>query len=122
MKTEFKSSDIIVQIGHSAKCTVESVGQGHYFVKWIGGGDSMLRIEEVDRDYVKVGSIMQFEFQIGDKIIRIGGDVVYDVLRCFNDHYEIMGNDYMHVAYIYDRQYVEDNFVLISTLRGTDDE
>ena len=73
---EFKSGDIIVQIGHSAKCAVESVGQGHYFVKWIGGGDSMLQIEDVDRDYVKVDE-MKYEFHVGDKIIHIGGDVVY---------------------------------------------
>ena len=55
MPHEFKAGDVLVQIGHSCKCVVQSVSMGRYFVRWIGSGDSMLWIAEVDKEYVKVG-------------------------------------------------------------------
>ena len=54
---EFKAGDVLVQIGHMCRCVVQSVSMGRYFVRWNGAGDSMLWIDDVDRDYVKVGHL-----------------------------------------------------------------
>ena len=51
---EFKEGDVLVQIGHSCKCVVQSVSMGRYFVRWIGSGDSMLWTQVVDEEFVKV--------------------------------------------------------------------
>ena len=54
MAHEFKEGDVLVQIGHFVPCKVLAVSMGRYFVRWLGAGDSMLWIEEVERDYVRV--------------------------------------------------------------------
>lgn len=57
MAHEFKEGDVLVQIGHFVPCKVLSVSMGRYFVRWLGAGDSMLWIEEVERNYVKCGGV-----------------------------------------------------------------
>ena len=51
---EFRLGDAIVEIGSHVIATVLGLSQGRYFVRWRGAGDSILCIDEVDRDYVLV--------------------------------------------------------------------
>lgn len=52
---EFKIGDIIAKIGYPVPATVLGQGAGCYFVRWKGAGDSMLWIDDVERDYVLLG-------------------------------------------------------------------
>lgn len=54
---EFRFGDAIAQIGSHEIATVLGVSHGRYFVRWRGAGDSMLWIDEVDRDYVLVDRV-----------------------------------------------------------------
>ena len=55
---KFKKNDLI-QIPMSEHLAhVLSTDNRYYFVRWVGSGDSMLWVEEVDRDYIKVADIM----------------------------------------------------------------
>lgn len=51
---EFRLGDAISRIGSPEIATVLGLSHGRYFVRWRGAGDSMLWIDEVDRDYVLV--------------------------------------------------------------------
>lgn len=54
---EFRFGDAIAQIGSHEIAIVLGVSHGRYFVRWRGCGDSILCIDEVDRDYVLVDRV-----------------------------------------------------------------
>ena len=57
MADEFHKNDVLIQIGCAFPCVVIGVDPAHYFVRWFGGGDSMLWKIDVERDYVKVDNV-----------------------------------------------------------------
>ena len=54
-ESEFKKGDVIIPIGGTIPCTILGIDEWHYFVRWFDAGDSMLWIDDVDREYVRVG-------------------------------------------------------------------
>ncbi len=51
---KFKKNDLIQIPMSEHMAHVLSTDNRHYFVRWVGGGDSMLWVEETDRHYIKV--------------------------------------------------------------------
>lgn len=51
---EFKKGDVIIQIGGAFPAEVMSVDDTRYYVRWMVGGDSILWISDVDREYVRI--------------------------------------------------------------------
>ena len=69
---------------------------------------------------------MTTEFQVGDEIICIGGKHTYHVLNIYPVNGKMMYHLYMndgclHSANLYDQEWVERNFVLVSGI-GENDE
>ena len=55
---KFKKNDLIQIPNTEHMAHVLATDDKHYFVRWVGSGDSMLWIEDVDRYYVKVADIV----------------------------------------------------------------
>ena len=55
---KFRKNDLIQVPMSDHLAHVLSTDNRYYFVRWVGGGDSMLWVEEVDRDYIKVADIV----------------------------------------------------------------
>ena len=55
---KFKKNDLIQIPMSDHMAHVLSTDSRYYFVRWVGGGDSMLWVDEVDRDYIKVADIV----------------------------------------------------------------
>ena len=55
---KFKKNDLIQVPMSEHLAQVLSTDNRYYFVRWVDGGDSMLWVEEVDRDYIKVADIV----------------------------------------------------------------
>ena len=55
---KFKKNDLIQVPMSEHLAHVLCTDNRYYFVRWVGGGDSMLWVDEVDRDYIKVADIV----------------------------------------------------------------
>ena len=55
---KFKKNDLIQIPMSDHMAHVLSTDNRYYFVRWVGGGDSMLWVEETDRAYIKVADIV----------------------------------------------------------------
>ena len=58
-----------------------------------------------------------YEFDVGDRIIPVDGKYTYDVLRCYDNCYEVMENGGIGCCYCYSKEYVEQHFILVLTLK-----
>ena len=55
---KFRKNDLIQIPNTEHLAQVLSTDNRYYFVRWVGGGDSMLWVDEVERDYIKVVDIV----------------------------------------------------------------
>ena len=55
---KFGKNDLIQIPRSDHMAHVLSTDNRHYFVRWVGGGDSMLWVEETDRVCIKVADIV----------------------------------------------------------------
>lgn len=53
-ESEFKKGDVIIRINGHIPAEVIGVDEHHYCVRWMVGGDSLLWIEDVDKEYVRI--------------------------------------------------------------------
>ena len=51
---EFKKGDVIIRINGQIPAEVLGVDEMHYYVRWMVGGDSMLWIDDVEKEYVRI--------------------------------------------------------------------
>ena len=56
---KFRKNDLIQIPMSDHMAHVLSTDNSYYFVRWVGGGDSMLWVELTDRDYIKVADVVQ---------------------------------------------------------------
>ena len=55
---KFKKNDLIQIPMSDHMAHVLSTNNRYYFVRWVGGGDSMLWVKETARDFIKVADIV----------------------------------------------------------------
>lgn len=55
---KFRKNDLIQIPETEHMAHVLSTDNRYYFVRWVGGGDSMLWVELTDRDFIKVADIV----------------------------------------------------------------
>ena len=55
---KFRKNDLIQIPMSEHMAHVLSTDNRYYFVRWVGGGDSMLWVELTDRDFIKVADVV----------------------------------------------------------------
>lgn len=53
-ESEFKKGDVIIRINGHIPAKILRVDEHQYYLRWMVGGDSMLWIDDVDKEYVRI--------------------------------------------------------------------